>query len=200
MFQPARLKSAMVASWRLPLGMPSLSLFAIIGLRVLVAESDRAGETTPRAFVANQSVTFHFHAKQQRVVVAIRGCGDDAQAVAAGFPFHPELLAGAAPKGNEAGFQRLLITGWIEKAQHQHFARARILHDAGSKSIHLVEVDHLFPGLEYGIWLRRKSPPAFMPAGLVFPGLSGRLLQAVAVRRHGMSMMVVMAVMVAEPH
>jgi hypothetical protein len=39
-----------------------------------------------------------------------------------------------------------------------------------------------------------------MPAGLVFPDLSGRLLQAVAVRRHGMSMMVVMAVMVTELH
>jgi len=45
-----------------------------------------------------------------------------------------------------------------------------------------------------------KNPPAWLPAGLILPDLSGRLVQAVTVRRHGMSMMVVMAVMVAELH
>jgi len=34
----------------------------------------------------------------------------------------------------------------------------------------------------------------------MFPDLSGRLLQAEAVRRHGMTMMVVLAVMVADLH
>ena len=45
-----------------------------------------------------------------------------------------------------------------------------------------------------------KSPPALYAGGLGVSDLSGRLLQAIAVRRHGMSMMVVMAVMVAELH
>jgi hypothetical protein len=45
-----------------------------------------------------------------------------------------------------------------------------------------------------------KNPPAWLPAGLGVSDLSGLLVQAVTVRRHGMSMMVVMAVMVAELH
>jgi hypothetical protein len=45
-----------------------------------------------------------------------------------------------------------------------------------------------------------KSPPAYMPAGFGFFDLSGRLVQAMAVRRHGSSMMVVMTVMAAALH
>jgi hypothetical protein len=39
-----------------------------------------------------------------------------------------------------------------------------------------------------------------LPAGFGVSDLSGRLVQAMAVRRHGMPMMVVMAVMVAGLH
>jgi hypothetical protein len=39
-----------------------------------------------------------------------------------------------------------------------------------------------------------------LPAGFGVSDLSGRLVQAMTVRRHGMPMMVVMAVMVAELH
>src|SRR5579864_5135690 len=100
MFQPARLNSAMVESCRLPLGMPSLSLLAIGGLR-LQAEIDGAGKTAHGSFVAHQPIAFHFHAKQQRIVIAIGGGGDHAQAVAAGLTLHPQLLASAAPESDE---------------------------------------------------------------------------------------------------
>src|SRR5579871_293149 len=164
MFQPARLNSAMVESCRLPLGMPSRSLFAMSGLRGLV-ELDRAGETTHGSLVAHQAVAFHFHAKQQRVVIAIGGGGDDAQAVAAGFALHPELLAGAAPEGDEACFESAGVAGGIEKAQHQHLAGAGILDDAGGESIHLVEVDHvLWPWLEFVV--RSKKPAGWVAGGL----------------------------------
>jgi hypothetical protein len=45
-----------------------------------------------------------------------------------------------------------------------------------------------------------KSPPALVPAGFGFFDLSGRLVQAMAVRRHGCPMMVVMTVMAAVVH
>jgi hypothetical protein len=46
-----------------------------------------------------------------------------------------------------------------------------------------------------------KSPPALVAGGLVVSfDLSGRLDQAMAVRRHGFSMMVVMIVMAVAPH
>src|SRR5437763_13966327 len=99
MFQPARLNNAIVASCRLPLGIPRRSL----GIGVLFREFDGPGEARYRAFVTDQAVTFHFDFEEQRVIVAIGRGGDDAQAIAAGLPLHPELLARAAPEGDEAG-------------------------------------------------------------------------------------------------
>ncbi len=104
-------------------------------------DRNRAREATDRALVAHQAVAFHLDAKQQRVVVAVGGGRDDAQAVAAGFALHPQLLAGAAPEGDEAGLQRFGVADGVQKAQHQHFAGARILHDAGHQAIHFFEVD-----------------------------------------------------------
>src|SRR5271170_3315597 len=146
MFQPARLKSAMVASCRLPLGMPSLSLLATRRLlsRALRWISDsqlkRAREAAHRALVAHQAVALDFHAKEQRVIIAI-GCGrDDAQPVAAGFALHPQPFPRAAPEGNEAGLEGFRVTLGIEKAEHQHLAGARILHDARHQAIHFLKI------------------------------------------------------------
>src|SRR5579863_8207997 len=119
MFQPARLNSAMVASCKLPLGIPRRSLSATC---CLLIEFDGARETAYSAFVANQAVTFNLDAEEQSVVVAIGGGGDDSQPIAAGLAFHPQLLAGAAPEGDKAGFECFRVTGGIEKTQHQHLA------------------------------------------------------------------------------
>jgi hypothetical protein len=55
--------------------------------------------------------------------------------------------------------------------------------------------------LNYGEFCCKiKSPPASVPAGFGFFDLSGRLVQAMAVRRHGCPMMVVMTVMAAAVH
>ena len=48
--------------------------------------------------------------------------------------------------------------------------------------------------------MQTKSPQADSPAGFDVSDLSGRLVQAIAVRRHGSSMMVVMTVMAAALH
>jgi len=55
------------------------------------------------------------------------------------------------------------------------------------------------------LWFRletkkQKARQRWSPAGLVFPDLFGRLHQAMQVRRHGMSMMVVTNVMAATLH
>ena len=91
--------------------------------------------------MTNQPIALDGNPEEQRVVVAVGRGGDDAQAVAAGFALHPQLLAGAAPEGDEAGLQGFGVADWVEKAQHQHLAGARILHDAGNEAVHLVEID-----------------------------------------------------------
>src|ERR1035438_7282343 len=117
MFQPARLKRAMVASCKLPLGMPSLSLLATSYL-FLVAGSfhrDGFGEATDRAFVADQSVALDDDTKEHCVIVTVGCGGDDAQAVAAGLALHPQFLAGAAPEGDEAAFKGFGVVDGVEK-------------------------------------------------------------------------------------
>jgi hypothetical protein len=59
----------------------------------------------------------------------------------------------------------------------------------------------VFPGLSaLDSAAKSKSPPALVPAGFGFFDLSDRLVQAIAVRRHGCSMMMVMTVMAAALH
>ena len=151
------------------------------------------GEATDRAFVADQAVALDHDAKQQRVVVAVGGGGDDAQAVAAGFALHPQLLAGAAPEGDEAGFQGFGVADGVEKAQHQHLAGARILHDAGDQAVHLVEVDccmsiaHFLPDSDWILSRSKKPASVGRRRAWCSLDLSGRLVQAMAVRRHGVS-------------
>src|SRR6266568_3096565 len=172
MFQPARLKRARVASWRLPFGRPRRSLLATDGLRAYgIGKHDWLGEATDGTLVAYQSVAFDLHAEQQCVTVAV-GCGGDyAQAIAACLALHPKLLAGAAPEGHEACLQSLGIAGCIEKAQHQNFPRLCVLHDARHKTVHLVEVNcccliaHYLP---VPSWI---APECKKPADLVAGGL-----------------------------
>jgi hypothetical protein len=62
-------------------------------------------------------------------------------------------------------------------------------------------VSIVFPNPKVNFSNKIKSPPASVPAGFGFFDLSGRLvLQAMAVRRHGFSMMVVVTVMAAALH
>src|SRR5579863_2610602 len=134
MFHPARLKRAMVASCRLPLGIPSRSLLSTGHLRT---DRDGPSETTHCALVANQAVALDFHAKQQCVVVAVGRGRDNAQAVAAGLALHPQLLASAAPESNKARLLRFGVAGGIQKSEHQHLAGASVLHDSWHQTIHL---------------------------------------------------------------
>jgi hypothetical protein len=79
----------------------------------------------------------------------------------------------------------------------------RILNDARDESIHLVEIN-LFHGFDP--WSGFVRVETKKPAGIgrrrawVFPDLSGRLRQAMEVRRHGGRVVVVMTVMVAALH
>jgi len=130
-----------VASCRLPLGIPRRSLFAIGHLDgCLRLDSDGLGETGDGAFMTDQAVAFDNNFENDCVIVAIGGGGDDAQAVAAGFAFHPELLAGAAPEGDEAGFEGFGVAGFIEEAEHEDFACGVVLYDAGDEAVHFFEI------------------------------------------------------------
>src|SRR5580658_2314048 len=191
--------------------MPSLSLLAT-GFPFLIqlgiaGKRDEPREAAYSALVAHQAIAIDLHAKQQRVVVAISGDRNNAQAIAAGLALHPQLLASAAPKSDEARLQRGGVTDRVEKTQHQHLASSGVLHDSGDQSIHFFEVDsrclvaHLLPGSDLDFLRASKSPPALGAGGLwVSFDLSGRLHQAMAVRRHGFSMMMVMAVMAVALH
>jgi len=92
--------------------------------------------------VAHQAVALDLYAEEQRIVVAISASGDDAKAVAAGLALHPELLAGAAPEGDEAGVEGFLVADFIEEAEHQHLSGFSVLHDAWDEAVHLGEVDY----------------------------------------------------------
>src|SRR6478609_9351348 len=105
MFQPARLKSEIVASCRLPFGRPSRSLLATGGLFLTNStQCNRLGKAAHCALMANKPIALNLHAKKERVIVAIRRRGHDSQPIAAGFALHPKLLASATPKSHEACF------------------------------------------------------------------------------------------------
>src|SRR5580698_8791392 len=139
----------MVASCRLPLGIPRriLPVFAFSSLTTdsllfsFSADSDGFGKAGDSAFVAYQAIAFDNHLEDDGVVVAVSGCRDDAQAVAAGFTLHPQLLTAAAPECDEAGFERLGVADWVEEAKHQNLAGRVVLHDARNQAIRLGEID-----------------------------------------------------------
>ncbi len=91
--------------------------------------------------MADEAVAFYLDAEEQGVVVAVGGGGDDSEAVAAGFALHPELVAGAAPEGDKAGFAGFGPAFLVEEAEHQDLAGAGVLDDAGDQASGLGEVD-----------------------------------------------------------
>ena len=136
-------------------------------------KGDGPGEAAHRAFVADEAVAFDVHAKEQRVLVTVGSRVDDAQPVAAGLALGPELLAGAAPEGDEACLQCFAIAFIIEKADHEDFSGSGVLHNAGNEPVHFCEVNlceinlcfghHLF--LCWSCARNAKSPPVLSPAG-----------------------------------
>jgi hypothetical protein len=150
--------------------------------------------------VADEAVAFDFDAEEERILIAVCGNFDDAQAITAGFAFHPEFLAGAAPKCNKAGFFCFAPAFVVEKPEHEDLAGARILHDAGGEAIHFGEVDCYFGHPDFlQIILGRKTekPVSAWCAGGLFSILVLRGLPWNAkVRRHARHvMMVVMTMM-----
>jgi len=102
---------------------------------------DGLGEAGDGSFVADQTIAFDDNLEDNGVIVAVGGGGNDAEAVAAGFAFHPELLAGAAPEGNEAGFEGFGVADGVEEAEHKDFACTRILDDAWNEAVHLFKIN-----------------------------------------------------------
>src|SRR5579871_1306336 len=168
MFHPARLKSAIVASCKLPLGRPRRSLLATVRLPACVY---RAREAAHRTFMANEAVALNHDAEEERVIVAVCRRGDHTKAVAARFAFHPQLLPGAAPKSHEAGFKCLRITHPVQKTEHKHFTCSSVLHNARNQAIHLVEVNRLcrvrhgLPCDLFAFLIENKKPTSDSPAG-----------------------------------
>ena len=111
-------------------------------------------------------------------------------------------MAGAAPKGDEAGFKCFCVTGGIEKTQHQHLAGFSVLHDSRHEAIHLFKVNAFHSFIPWFGFVAIKNPPALVAGGLVllFEISLAELVQAMAVRRHGGPMMMVVTVMAVALH
>ena len=131
--------------------------------------------------MADESISLDDHAKDNRVIVAIRGGRDDAQAIAAGLAFHPKLLASSTPKSHKARVKRPGIADGVEEAEHQDLPGCIILHYAWNQAIHLIKIycrcvvgRHHLDSLSYGyccmecVRLCRKHEKA---RGLVAGGL-----------------------------
>jgi hypothetical protein len=150
--------------------------------------------------VTNEAVAFHFDAEEQRILVTVGGNLYDAQAIAAGFAFHPELLARTAPKWNKAGCFCFAPAFFIEKSEHEDLTGARILHDAGCQAFHFGEVDRDFSHSDFLQDIlagKSKSPSALgAPAGFSQSWFLLGLPWNAKVRRHARHvMMVVMTMM-----
>ena len=124
---------------------------------------DVLSEAADRALVTDQAVAVDGDAEEQGVGVAVGAGADDAQAVPAGFALHPELVAGAAEEGDEAGAEGVRVAFFVEEAEHEDFAGFSMLDDAGNEAAHLVEVEggkgwHTFGSfwLEHG-WRRAEQ-------------------------------------------
>src|ERR1700761_4668766 len=110
MCQPAFSNSAMVASCKLPLGIPSFNLFAKTRPR---AQGDVSGEATHRALVAHQSVSLDGNSKQHRILIAVGSDGLHPQAISAGLALHPQLLPRPAPERHKTCFQSFGVAGFV---------------------------------------------------------------------------------------
>src|SRR5216683_276310 len=107
----------------------------------LVPFHNRFRKAAHRALVAHQTIALNLDLEQQGIVVAIGRSLHHPQPVAAGLALHPQLAPRPAPEGHKPRLQRLRIAHLIQKPEHQHLARLRILHDPRDQAIHLRKVN-----------------------------------------------------------
>jgi len=79
--------------------------------------------------------------KEERVGIAIQPDFAETEDVAAGFTLLPEAIAGTGKKMNFAGALGLPERFSVEITEHQDFACAMILYDAGNKSAKFFECE-----------------------------------------------------------
>jgi len=91
--------------------------------------------------MADDSCSFDFDAEYNCVAIAVGCGGDDAQAIAGSFAFHPKLVAGAAEESYVALFKRAVESFAVHESEHQDFSVGRILHDRGKQAAHFFEVE-----------------------------------------------------------
>src|SRR5258706_15697058 len=91
--------------------------------------------------MAHQPITPYLNLEQKRIIVAVGRSLNHSQPVAAGLALHPQLLPGPAPERDKPGLERLRVTPFIQKAEHQHLARLRVLDDAWDQAIHLCKIN-----------------------------------------------------------
>jgi hypothetical protein len=114
MRQPARSNSAIVASCRLPFGIPSFSFFAITWPpQNLVTEIGLVKQLTVPSWHTSPSPRPPRGTAAHRC--RNRSPRSHAQPVAAGLALHPQLLPRPAPEGHKAALQRLRIAHSFRK-------------------------------------------------------------------------------------
>ena len=158
--------------------MPSLILFATLSLfQCCDLNWDLLGEARDGAFVADEAVAFDNDFEDDGVVVAVGGGGNYTKAIAAGFAFHPKLLAGTAPEGDESGFEGFGVADGVEEAEHEDLAGSGVLNYAGDEAVHFGEIDlgqfgrHLVSLISVGPLVLDFASKSKKPAGVGAGGL-----------------------------
>ena len=98
-------------------------------------------EAARRAAVAGRAVGIDEH--EERVAVAVRADVDEVQPVAARLALGPEAALGAGPERDLLRLEGLFKRLGVHAAEHEHPARAGVLHDGRNQSAGLLPVERL---------------------------------------------------------
>jgi len=100
--------------------------------------------------VADEAVALDEDAEEEGVAIAVGEGFDDAEAIAAGGAFLPELGAGAAEESDVAGAEGEGEGVGIEEAEHEDLAGGGVLNDAGEEAAGFGEVEGGFGRVGHG--------------------------------------------------
>jgi hypothetical protein len=114
--------------------------------------------------VAHQSIAFHADLDQYRILVAICGSRDEAQAVSAGLAFHPQFVTCAAEERHIPRAQCIVESFAVHESHHKDVAIVGVLHYGGRESLHFFEIDlaHVLLRAWWMITAGRNRKPAVL--------------------------------------
>jgi hypothetical protein len=97
-----------------------------------------AEEATAVAFMANTGAD-RLDQKEKRIRVTVEADFAEPEHVTAGFPFFPKAIAGARKKVDLSGELGLSKRSSVKVTEHQNFAGAMVLNNAGNETTKFFE-------------------------------------------------------------